>query len=73
MKRRSSICCIVRVLVLGATSVLAACGPAPSPDIKADLQRIRQEAVRARLDPLPEIAPYVPPELRIERDPFARR
>lgn len=73
MKRRSSIRCIARVLVLGATSVLVACGPEPSPDIKADLQRIRQEAVRARIDPLPEIVPYVPTELLIERDPFARR
>ncbi len=55
-----------------ACGLLAACGPEPSADIKGELARMRSEA-RGRVDPLPQVRPYVATDLRIERDPFSRR
>lgn len=73
MRSRSSKPGLARVaLVIWAIGGLAACGPEPSPDIKGELVRAREDQ-RGRVAPLPQVPPYEPPVLRIERDPFARR
>ena len=73
MSSRPSRSVIARVAFLfAAIGGLAACGPGPSPDIKAELARAR-EGQRGRVEPLPQVPPYELPVLRIERDPFARR
>jgi len=57
---------------VGAIGLIAGCGAELPEDIKADLAASARDA-RGRIDKLPEVRQYAPPELQIQRDPFSRR
>lgn len=73
MSARTAVALGLRVAAAcGAIGLIAGCGAEPPADIKADLAASARDA-RGRIDKLPEVRPYAPPELQVQRDPFSRR